>query len=162
MSTLSIDRELDVPAPHKTHSRRWIAAFAGLVVIGGAAYITSRPSPKPVVASVQSVEKEFQISMSDSTAPAGRIKVVVDNGGAVTHEFVAFRTDLPASALPMGTDNRINEDGAGITHIDPEAEDVAPGHAKTIVLDLTPGRYVFVCNLPGHYGSGMYTTMTVR
>lgn len=28
------------------------------------------------------------------------------------------------------------------------------GTTKTLTIDLAPGHYTFVCNLPGHYGQG--------
>jgi uncharacterized cupredoxin-like copper-binding protein len=86
----------------------------------------------------------------------------VHNAGTVAHEVVAFRTDLDEAALPLNAEGTgIDEKGAGITHIDPEAEDVQPGKAKTITLDLTAGRYVFLCNVPTHYTAGMHTVLTV-
>ena len=35
------------------------------------------------------------------------------------------------------------------------------GTTKTLTIDLAPGHYAFVCNLPGHYGQGMHTDFTV-
>jgi uncharacterized cupredoxin-like copper-binding protein len=32
---------------------------------------------------------------------------------------------------------------------------VAPRQSRTLYTVLTPGTYVFVCNLPGHYRLGM-------
>src|SRR5438046_2195474 len=95
MSTLTIDRELDVPAVQKPshHGRQIIVAIAAVVVIGAGFFVATRSNGKPVVATVQTVEKEFQIGLDASTAPAGHIKVTVQNGGSVTHELVAFKTD---------------------------------------------------------------------
>jgi uncharacterized cupredoxin-like copper-binding protein len=36
-----------------------------------------------------------------------------------------------------------------------------PGTTKTLTIDLAPGHYVFLCNLPGHYQSGMHVDVTV-
>jgi uncharacterized cupredoxin-like copper-binding protein len=105
--------------------------------------------------------REFSLTLDHNQVAAGRMKLTVHNNGAAEHEVVAFRTNLGDTDLPMNGD-RINEDGAGITHIDPEAEDVASGSSKTITLNLSPGRYVFVCNLKGHYQQGMHSVLTVR
>jgi uncharacterized cupredoxin-like copper-binding protein len=105
--------------------------------------------------------KEFSVSSSADQVTAGKVKIKVVDGGDATHEFVAFKTDLAVDQLPLTTKgDRINEDGKGITHLDPEAEDVAPGKSKTITLDLAKGRYVFVCNLTDHYGQGMHAVVT--
>ena len=40
-------------------------------------------------------------------------------------------------------------------------EGIAAGSAGWVTLDLAPGRYELVCNLPGHYAAGMYTLLTV-
>jgi uncharacterized cupredoxin-like copper-binding protein len=85
----------------------------------------------------------------------------VRNDGKLTHELVAFRTDLGQGDLPMAGD-RVNEEAKAVTHIDPEAEDVQPGASKTLTLELEPGRYVIICNLAGHYASGMHQALTVR
>jgi len=56
--------------------------------------------------------------------------------------------------------NAVNEDGAGVTHID-EKEDIAKGATTTLSVTLEPGKYVFVCNLPTHYKLGMRAGFTV-
>ncbi len=41
----------------------------------------------------------------------------------------------------------------------------SPRHArqtKKLTLDLKPGHYAIICNLPGHYLGGMYTDLTVK
>ena len=39
---------------------------------------------------------------------------------------------------------------------------VAPGQSRTLYTVLTPGNYVFVCNLPGHYRLGMRAALVVQ
>jgi len=108
-------------------------------------------------------EKDDSLKPSSSTIDAGKIEIKVKNKGSTTHEFVVFRTDLDEKHLPLNAaGDRIDEKGKGITHLDPEAEDVPVGGSKTITIDLAAGRYVFVCNLPNHYGLGMRTTVTVK
>ena len=36
------------------------------------------------------------------------------------------------------------------------------GQSKSESIDLKPGKYVFVCNIPGHYKDGMAGQLTVR
>lgn len=41
-------------------------------------------------------------------------------------------------------------------------EGIAPRSSGWVTLTLRPGRYELVCNLPGHYGAGMYALLTVN
>ena len=109
---------------------------------------------------LKATEKDFSISLDKQSVPAGTIKLTAANEGAVVHEFVAFRTDLGVGDLPL-ENGSVNEKGAGITHIDPEAEDIEPGTSKQVTLHLNPGRYVVLCNVPGHYKAGMSAELTV-
>jgi len=133
-----------------------VAIVAAL--IGVIAYVSVQPSsPAPTV---NVTVREFAVQMSDTSLSSGAVKLAVRNAGGTEHELVAFRTNLPVDQLPM-KGSRIDEKGAAITHIEPEAEDLAAGAGKTITMHLSPGRYVFVCNLAGHYQSGMRTVVTV-
>jgi len=138
------------------HVRGSLLAFT-LVLAAGSC--SSGSSPK--AHSVNVGQKEFSLSVSSRSVAAGSVTVTVDNKGAVTHELVVFRTALDENSLPLEAGgHKIDEEGAGITHLDPEAEDVATGSSKTITIDLPPGRYVFVCNIEDHYKQGMHTVVT--
>jgi len=131
-----------------------VTAIGGLA---GLAACSSGGKPDVTV-----TEREFKVSPSTDNLTAGKVRIKVVNAGTAAHELVAFRTDLDEGALPLtAKGDRIDEEGTGITHLDPEAEDVAPGKSKTITIELAKGRYVFVCNLAGHYQSGMHAVLTV-
>jgi uncharacterized cupredoxin-like copper-binding protein len=110
----------------------------------------------PVPASrVQVALREFTVTPSTTLGRAGRVAFSVDNAGTVPHEFVVIRTSKPAGALLKGA--RADETGnVG------ETGDLQPGEAKTIHLNLKPGHYALICNLPGHYAAGQHTDFTVR
>ena len=98
---------------------------------------------------------EYSIKPSSSVGKAGRISFDVRNAGTMPHEFVVLRTSKPAGDLFKG--NRADETGnVG------ETGDLAPGASKTIRLNLKPGRYALICNLPGHYMAGQHADFTVR
>lgn len=125
----------------------------------GLASCSSGSNPTPSALTV--TEKDFSVSVSSTKVAAGSFKVTVANEGAIVHELVVFRTDLDEGSLPhTADDQRIDEEGAGITHLDPEAEGIAPNGSKSITIDLPAGRYIFSCNLPGHYRQGMHTLVT--
>ena len=110
---------------------------------------------------VDVAEKDFSIAVTPGTASTGRIKFKITNSGPTTHEFVVFKTDLDPAALPLTTDGTaVNEEGAGVTHID-EREDITNGSTGTLTVALQPGKYVMVCNLPTHYKLGMHAPFTV-
>jgi uncharacterized cupredoxin-like copper-binding protein len=142
--------------PKSRHVRRSLLAFTVVLAAGSC---SSGASAK--AHSVDVSQKEFSLSVSSRSVAAGSVTVTVDNKGAVTHELVIFRSDLDENSLPLEAGgHKIDEEGAGITHLDPEAEDVATGSSKTITIDLPPGRYVFICNFEDHYKQGMRTVVT--
>jgi uncharacterized cupredoxin-like copper-binding protein len=106
---------------------------------------------------------QWTITPSATTVPSGSVTFNVANDGTVTHEFVVLQTDTPAAEIPIesfeGEQDRIDEDTAG-TNVG-ETGDMDAGATQTLTIDLAPGHYVFVCNLPGHYGQGMHTDFTV-
>jgi len=110
---------------------------------------------------VGATERDFSLQLSQSDVTAGPVRLRVDNAGPSEHELVAFRTELAEDALPM-TGERVDEEAAGVTHLDPEAENIKAGHSKEIVLKLDPGRYVVICNLAGHYQRGMHAVLNVK
>jgi uncharacterized cupredoxin-like copper-binding protein len=106
--------------------------------------------------------KDFAFALDKASGPAGKFTFVVTNAGPSDHEFVIFKTDLAPDALPLVADKtKVDEDGQGVVHID-EIEDLNVGDTKTLSIDLEPGSYVFICNLPAHYSQGMYIAFKVQ
>jgi len=103
----------------------------------------------------------FTIDMP-TTIKAGQVTFHVTNSDSSdTHEFVIFKTDLAAGELPLDSSNNVDETAQSLTKID-EIPDMAPGDVKDLTVALEPGNYVAICNLPGHYQAGMYTSFTVE
>jgi uncharacterized cupredoxin-like copper-binding protein len=97
---------------------------------------------------------EWRVTPSAASAKAGKVTFAVTNTGKAKHEFVVLKTDKAASALGAGM--RVPEAGnVG------ETGDIAAGARKSVTLNLKPGHYVLVCNLPGHYMAGMKADFTV-
>jgi uncharacterized cupredoxin-like copper-binding protein len=110
-------------------------------------------------ASVEIHEHDFRIDASAGTVPAGTIAFQVHNDAPTTHEFVVVRTDDPADRLPIGSDG-IGVDEDALTAAGELAE-VPSGENLTLTLALAPGRYVFFCNMEGHYLGGMHGVLEV-
>jgi uncharacterized cupredoxin-like copper-binding protein len=113
---------------------------------------------------VETTEKDFAITLGSSSASSGDVTFNVTNDGPSVHEFVVFKTDLPEGSLPTKKENGaviVDEEGAGLTHID-EIEDITKGSTEDLTVNLDPGKYVVLCNLPTHYQLGMHASFTVK
>jgi uncharacterized cupredoxin-like copper-binding protein len=107
---------------------------------------------------------EYKVGLPATTLAAGTKNLGITNAGTMPHELLVFHPDAsinPAS-LPVGSDGNVSEDAPGINKVS-DGDNLDPGKSQTRDIDLTqPGTYVFVCNLPGHYKLGMWTTVTVH
>lgn len=106
---------------------------------------------------------EFAFTPSDPTVKSGTLQISAPNDGKVEHELVVLKTNKPAGSLPV-KGNEVDEEGLEAKGVENagEIEEVGPGQTKSNTFDLTPGKYVMICNLPGHYQQGMYGTLTVK
>jgi uncharacterized cupredoxin-like copper-binding protein len=150
--------------------RRWTGVAVVSILLGTVACSSSASSgppatPKETGQSSNNIAVDLkQWSVTPSTTPGlGSVTFTVSNDGTIPHEFVVLKTDTPAADIPIGKfegePGRINEDTAG-TNVG-ETGDMQPGTTKTVTIDLAPGHYVFLCNLPGHFQSGMHFDVTV-
>jgi uncharacterized cupredoxin-like copper-binding protein len=100
------------------------------------------------------------LDVSPASLPSGRITFRVDNADSVeVHELVVARSDLAAAELPL--DSLGEEVDESALEVVDEVEDVAPAAAGELTVDLQPGHYVLLCNLPGHYGASMFADFEV-
>jgi uncharacterized cupredoxin-like copper-binding protein len=127
----------------------------GTKVVSAAPSAAAAAQPAALAHRVNVGLKEFSINPSAAQAAAGRVTFAVRNSGTVPHEFVVLRTPKSAGSLLKGA----SADEAGNVG---ETGDLAPGKAKTIALNLKPGHYALICNLPGHYKAGQHADFTVR
>jgi uncharacterized cupredoxin-like copper-binding protein len=122
-------------------------------------------APPASVAAAASAATEA-VSLSEwkvaaaSTFKAGTATFTISNAGTVPHEFLIFKSNLKASAYPTDASGDIEEDGAGVTLLS-DGENIAVGGNQSRTVALTPGKYLFVCNIPGHFKQGMFTAVTV-
>jgi uncharacterized cupredoxin-like copper-binding protein len=92
---------------------------------------------------------------------AGQGNFAITNIGTIPHELLVFKSDLAPSTFPVDSKGGIIEDGPGITLVS-RGDKIDPGKTQTRTVDLTqPGTYLFVCNIPGHFKSGMFRVVTV-
>src|SRR6267143_560949 len=125
-----------------------------ILAVSGAAPADSAPGGSQVVAELA----DYKITLSVPSVKAGTIKIGVRNLGTMEHSFQVLKTDLPPDKLPVdGASAKAKEEGkVG------EIPSVPAGKSAAVTIDLTPGKYVFICNVAGHYQLGMHTGFTVE
>jgi uncharacterized cupredoxin-like copper-binding protein len=128
------------------------AAPAAAGGTGGSAAATPAPAPPH---RVNVSLKEFTITPNSSQASAGKVTFNVRNNGTVPHEFVVLKTNKPAADLLKGAE----ADESGNVG---ETGDLKVGASKSLSLNLAPGHYALICNLPGHYKAGQHVDFTVK
>ena len=109
----------------------------------------------------------MRLSADHATVPHGTVSFLATNGGSINHEMVIL--PLPAAqsvgARPTGADAKADEAGslgeASNTNGQGAGQGVVPGALSWLTVNLAPGQYELVCNLPNHYTAGMFTQLTV-
>ncbi len=123
-------------------------------------FTVTGPAPAAAVHKNAATLTEFKISLASPTLAAGKDTFVVTNSGTIGHEFVIKRATVPEAALPTKADGTVDEESAELGDVG-EVEIATPGESKDLAANLSPGTYVFFCNIPGHYAGGMHGTFTV-
>ena len=73
---------------------------------------------------------------------------------------LVFKSDRAPSAYPTDAGGNIKEEGAGVALVS-DGDNIDPGGSQTRTIDLAPGKYLFVCNIAGHFKLGMFSVVTV-
>ena len=102
----------------------------------------------------------MSIRIDKSTVKTGTVTFEVTNWSrSVLHEMLVVSVDNPTAPLPYDYPQaRVPEDQVKVLG---EAADLEPNVTKTFELKLTPGSYLLICNLPGHYAAGMVASLSV-
>jgi len=100
------------------------------------------------------------IKASPATASAGVVTFKVTNTSKDTvHEMIVMYMADPTKPLPyIDAENRVDEDKAGDKG---EVSELDPGQSGSLTVALKPGKYLLICNVPGHFASGMWTEFEV-
>ena len=130
-----------------------------MVAIASAS-IAGCSAPKDATAAPVNVRlTDFDIESSTPTVASPNVEFDVRNAAPATHEFVVVRSNLRPAALPLAADGlSVDEDALDVAG---EISEVPARTTGTVELHLRPGRYVFFCNLDGHYLGGMYGSVRV-
>src|SRR5262245_28319313 len=143
-------------------SSRVVRALTTLVVCLSAlpALAACRAAPAP--SDVNVVLKSFSITPSSPVAKAGTVTFHVKNEASDdTHEFVVILTTVAADQLPLDADGNVDEAATGNFGTLGELGELKAGTARDFTVSLAPGHYVLICNISGHYKSGMHADLNV-
>jgi hypothetical protein len=119
---------------------------------GGSSPSTSAAHPVAIT------ERDFHIQTPTHLQP-GHVLLRVSNEGPDQHELIVLRRD--PSAVPLRADGiTVDEEsleGAEAGSLEPGE----PGSVRYLSVDLKPGRYLFFCNMEGHFMGGMHSEVVV-
>ena len=95
-----------------------------------------------------------------ASVKAGNVTFDVTNlSRSLVHEMIVVAVENPNAPLPYDYNaGQIPENQVKMLG---ETEEMQPNAEKTITIDLKPGAYLLICNVPGHYAAGMWTPLTV-
>lgn len=85
---------------------------------------------------------EWSVTMNVDQVNAGKVKFMVSNEGQFGHDFAV----QDASGTSIGQTPVFKKDDG----------------TKELDVDLKPGTYTVICDVPGHTAKGMKTTLTVK
>lgn len=102
----------------------------------------------------------MSIRTNTETVKAGKVTFVVSNlSRSIVHELVVVAVDNVNSQLPYDYNKgKVPEKQIKIMG---QTEEMEPNAEMTIIVDLKPGSYLLICNVPGHYAADMWTPLTV-
>jgi uncharacterized cupredoxin-like copper-binding protein len=102
----------------------------------------------------------MSVRLDKPTVKAGAITFDVTNWSrGVLHEVLVVSVDNPSAPLPYDySQARVPEEQVKVLG---EAADLQPNMSKTFQLTLGPGSYLLICNVPGHYATGMWVPLNV-
>lgn len=92
--------------------------------------------------------KEFKVIPVPVSAKRGVILFSVRNIGKVAHELVVLKTKVAPGKLRVKRGRAILVGRVG--RVGP----VKPRASRMLMLTLAAGKFVLLCNLPGHYQAG--------
>ena len=111
------------------------------------------------VSTADKLKSTMGIKLSRATVPAGKIKFSVTNDSKDTiHELVVLQPADLTKLVYVDAENRLSEESN--VHIG-EVSELDPGKTNSVTLDMKPGTYLIVCNIPGHYKAGMWELLKV-
>lgn len=102
----------------------------------------------------------FKVDAQPASISAGKVTFHVTNAATdLVHEMIVIQTDLDGSKLPVDSTGAV--DLTKLTVLG-SVKNLAAGASQDLTVDLKSGHYVLLCNIAGHYASGMWENFTVN
>ena len=153
--------------------RRGLAALAAIALVAVVAAVAAA-SGAGAVAGGGAAEvrlSEFRVDAPRSL-PAGPTELAIRNDGRLEHDLVVVRTRRAADDLPIGLSGVAPQVAGKVVFGEPHSahdhgsakaprHHYARGGSERAEIRLTPGRYVLLCSLPGHYERGQRAALVV-
>ena len=100
------------------------------------------------------------VRINQPSVKAGAVRFDVTNWSrGMLHEMLVVAVDNPQAPLPYDyAQAKVAEDQVKVLG---DTGDLQPGASYILDVTLTPGSYLLICNVPGHYAAGMVTPLTV-
>ena len=148
---------------HRQKYRASGAAAAGVVaallVVAGWHASRSPATPAPATP-ITASERDFAISLPH-VVNAGPVDIQVSNHGPDQHELIGVRASSAASLPLRGDGLTVDEEALARREVG-SLEPGKSGGVRDLHVVLRPGRYVFFCNMAGHFMAGMHAVVVVR
>ena len=102
---------------------------------------------------------EFALNISPTTVSSGEVVFKVSNSGMLGHDFLLVSTAESPESLPYNEENAqiIEEQVTVVSSI----RELQKGETAEITANLSPGKYMLICNIAGHFSSGMHLIIDV-
>jgi FtsP/CotA-like multicopper oxidase with cupredoxin domain len=144
--------------PFVTHAfGDMVKGAAGILHTTGAPKVTPPPAPQAAHAQsasgadVNATLGEMFVKTDTTSLKAGHVHIAVKNTGATTH-------GLAIVAEPAKVSGGMLDESSLLA----KGKELAPGDSETVMAELKPGRYEFVCFMPGHYAAGQKLPFVVK
>jgi len=102
---------------------------------------------------------EWAMKPASPSVKAGNVVFKVTNNGTTPHELVVVKADVAQDKLEKNSSGLVDE-----TKYKPlgRTKQLDGAKSEDLAVDVTPGKYVLLCNIAGHYDLGMHTAFTVN
>ena len=93
--------------------------------------------------------------------PTGEVTFQVTNAcKSAVHEMILSPAPDTSKLMPFNAnESRVDEEKA--EHLG-EVSELDPGKSGALTVTLKPGTHLLHCNVPGHYMSGTWNTITAK
>ena len=135
-----------------------LAAACALTAVSLSGCGSTRANASPEHA-IPIQERDFHIT-APTTLRSGTVTLRIRNEGPDQHELIVAPGTI--ASLPLRQDGLTVDEEAVEASEPGSLEPGEPGSVRDLTVDLKPGRYVFFCNMEGHFMAGMHTEVVVR